>query len=464
MINLVKNELTKIFHKKGIYLYVAFILVVFGLIIAFDSDSSSVKPPELVTYKETEEHLSTFDLNNPDDVIIFIGEKVNVEVGKILEKYNIYDYNSVEYYYVSNEIKPVLETLYYNEYKFKNEEAVAMYQEELNELVANIGNFDWKSILKEDKEELKAELDSAETDSEKKVIEDKILAIDYRIRNDVAPSYGGGSRLVDQFLLASSDYHYIDKDKENMKHAEKVAIQEKEKTYYEYKYKIENDWLIKKSFDEIFYIFSGVSMDILLAIILIAGGIVAEEFNKGTIKQLFVKPYSRWKILTSKIVAAFIAFLAFVVFYVIATVIVETILGADIKTLFDTIPVYNFNTKQVVEYSSLAYLGINFLAILPEYIFYLVVCVFVGVITTNTVASIAAVFALQLVPVLITFPDNIAAYLPFNNFNFNQYLFGGMAVNGYQTLWSSIAIAFLTIALLMIIMFYIFKKKDVKNQ
>ncbi len=339
-----------------------------------------------------------------------------------------------------------------------------MYQEELNKLIANIDNFDWKGILKEDKEELKAELDFTETDDEKKIIEDKILAIDYRIRNDVAPSYGSGSRLVEQFLSASGEYYHIDRDKEDMKHAEKVVIQEKEKAYYEHKYKIENDWVLKKSFEEIFYIFSEVSMDILLAIILIAGGIVAEEFNKGTIKQLFVRPYSRWKILTSKIIAAFMAFLAFIIFYSVATIIVETILGADIKTLFDTVPVYNFNTKQVVEYNSLAYLGINFLAILPEYILYLIVCVFVGVITTNTVASIAAVFALQLIPALITFPDKIAAYLPFNNFNFNQYLFGGMAVNQYQTLWSSIIVAILTIALLMIVMFYIFKKKDVKNQ
>ena len=45
---------------------------------------------------------------------------------------------------------------------------------------------------------------------------------------------------------------------------------------------------------------------------MIAAAIVSEEFNKGTIKQLLVRPYSRTKILTSKIIVALIYIISLV--------------------------------------------------------------------------------------------------------------------------------------------------------
>ncbi|WP_145453457.1 ABC transporter permease subunit, partial [Staphylococcus epidermidis] len=40
-----------------------------------------------------------------------------------------------------------------------------------------------------------------------------------------------------------------------------------------------------------------------LFVLIIAAGIVANEFSWGTIKVLLVKPYKRWKILLSKYIA-----------------------------------------------------------------------------------------------------------------------------------------------------------------
>ena len=56
---------------------------------------------------------------------------------------------------------------------------------------------------------------------------------------------------------------------------------------------------------------------------MIAGTIVSEEFNKGTIKLLLVKPYTRNKILLSK----FITTLIMIVFVIIVTITMQILIG-----------------------------------------------------------------------------------------------------------------------------------------
>ena len=52
--------------------------------------------------------------------------------------------------------------------------------------------------------------------------------------------------------------------------------------------------------------FNEYGIFIIVVIVMIAGTIVSEEFNKGTIKLLLVKPYSRLKILLSKYITTLI--------------------------------------------------------------------------------------------------------------------------------------------------------------
>ncbi|GAB3071338.1 ABC transporter permease [Salinicoccus sesuvii] len=70
-----------------------------------------------------------------------------------------------------------------------------------------------------------------------------------------------------------------------------------------------------------------------LFVIIIAGGIVANEFRWGTIKQLLIRPISRSKILLSK----YIALLLFTFFTVVFLLVVNTIVGA----IFYGVPVIN---------------------------------------------------------------------------------------------------------------------------
>ena len=66
-----------------------------------------------------------------------------------------------------------------------------------------------------------------------------------------------------------------------------------------------------------------LTLFIIITIVLIAGAIVSDEFNKGTIKLLLVRPFNRAKILLAK----FITVLITVLFVMILTVILQFIVG-----------------------------------------------------------------------------------------------------------------------------------------
>ncbi len=80
--------------------------------------------------------------------------------------------------------------------------------------------------------------------------------------------------------------------------------------------------------------FSEYGLFIIVMIVMIAGTIVSEEFNKGTIKLLLVRPYSRNKILLSK----FITVLIMIIFSILAIVIMELLVGGMILDMI----VYRF--------------------------------------------------------------------------------------------------------------------------
>lgn len=90
--------------------------------------------------------------------------------------------------------------------------------------------------------------------------------------------------------------------------------------------------------------YSEYGLFIIVMIIMVAGTIVSEEFNKGTIKLLLVKPYSRYKILLSK----FLTILIMIVFSILVVIGMELLVGGILFGFGSlSIPVveYNFNTN-----------------------------------------------------------------------------------------------------------------------
>ena len=64
MINLVKNELIKIFSKKGLYIYgiIIIFIMAFNLVV----EKTRVFDNSFTYYNTSEERLSKYDLNNSE--------------------------------------------------------------------------------------------------------------------------------------------------------------------------------------------------------------------------------------------------------------------------------------------------------------------------------------------------------------------------------------------------------------
>lgn len=468
MFNLVKNELIKLSHKKGIYIYSIIILIILAAsTIMSKIYSESVAPGGMTEdyYTYLKEGLSEYNLKNVNELEEYVNDLTEVEVYELIKEKQVTEYSSADYYYIDTYVKNGMLELNRAKYITKDEEEIKSAQKKVDELISDINKNNWKDDLKEEKSILEELLKGTTSEKDKQKIKDELLAVDYRLKNDIPPAYSSASEMIDEFLAASVAYHEMDKDKEEKTHREKMDKMNTEKNYFLLKYKLENNVVPKdKNLDIFVDSFAYLEADVLVAILLIMGGIVAEEFNKGTVKQLFVRPFRRWKILVSKMIAGAIAIGLFIIFYNVICLVAELIDGVSLNTFKDPILVYNFAKGEVVAYNIFAYIGITFLATLPEIIFYMAVCLLVGVITTSTIASIVATIGIQIIPAMVKFTDKVEAILPYNCLNFNKFLFGAVPQNEYQTFIVALIVWIISMVIINILMFWIFEKKEVKNQ
>ncbi len=472
MINLVKNELIKIFSKKGLYIYgiIIIFIMAFNLVV----EKTRVFDNSFTYYNTSEERLSKYDLNNSEELEWYVDEKSDLEKFKLLEDY---DSKSPEYYYIEKEVFATIKKMNIYKYIEKNDELFNEAQEEYNNQIKLLEDYDWRLKLEEDKKSLEDELGELKTQGNAESSDDRIYQIEcelegirYRLKNNVAPSYTHSSSIVDDYIIYSEMYRAMNKDESAYKsNSELIEKRNTEKRYYLAKYNIENDIVMSNDIsfrDDFVGDVTGAVMLYIIAMVIIAGGIFAEEFNKGTIKQLLIKPYSRTKIYVSKILAIFIALLAFILFYNTIAFVFYWILDGNISTIFDPIIDYSFRKNAIVEYNTFGYIFIRYLSSLPQLIILILLCVFIGVITTNTVSSVISVFCLDFINALISefLSEKIIALIPMNCWNFDTYLEFGISAYNYSSLGKSLFICSLTIIILFILGLIIFKRKDIKNQ
>ena len=201
---------------------------------------------------------------------------------------------------------------------------------------------------------------------------------------------------------------------------------------------------------------------------MIAGSIVSEEYNKGTIKQLLLRPFSRTKILISKFIATLIVFILFMIFYIITDIIFYG-LASGFDTLSLPVVVYDFTTNTVKEISLLGHCVLNILSLLPYYLILLMLAFFIGTITGNTAIAVAGSFAMTIVSSIINgfaSSSNVEAlkFFPTLCWDLHEYLFGGISAYKFGSFGVSLTVSIITFLLLFIGSIIVFKKKDIKNQ
>lgn len=471
MINLIRNELCKILHKKGIYIYTILIIMMLVLMTVV---SKNVGPEDdsvfLIEQADMlEDNLKNYDLDDEHELDMYIGDRVIIDVYRLSSEYDI---NSQERYYIDEIIEPLIYSKYQFEYAENNIDSAKEMQASIDEAIKRLDNFDWKKDIKDRIVQIEAELDTLDKSKDSVLIETlniELWCLNYRLDNNVPYSYGHTSMMIDEYEDYAVQYLSVVKDESLI--VDKEVLREKrevEKNYYELQYKLEHK-IVGDNQEMIDFIVSSMAyVDdlIIVAIIIVAGSIVSSEFNKGTIKQLLIKPHSRTKILLSKIIASLIVIFLFCIVYNGAVIIANCYEYSDFTSIFGNNVVYDFSIGKVREVSVLSQCLYGFVSVLPAYLIIFFFVIFMGVLTTSTISTVSSTFGVYLFYDLLSLwlKPKVLAYLPFYCWDLSPYMYGGLNSNIHSSFGLALLVDIVTILVLMLLAFIIFKKKEIKNQ
>ncbi len=486
MSNLIKNELTKIFKKKTIYItmILIFLLMIFINCINKYSNSSSYSA---YMYSESyinsiKEELSNLNPEKPSDVTLYINLKSELDLSNLMEKYKDSDWKlSI----INDRISPYITEI--NTYTYgaeKSEEQARKATEEMESIIAKLDENDWKYFANEDLqnannkiEELnkqKAQTQDTEiikglnNEIENAKVEKEIA--EYRLEKNIPYGVDYLNIALTRYQTSSGTLISYDLENKELDFEEQKEYNDALTTKEESKYIIETGTDINKSDSlkgSLQYFYSQYGVFIIVVIIMIAGTIVSEEFNKGTIKLLLVKPYTRTQILLSK----FLTVLIISAFVIVSTILIQILVGGILfgfESLFEPVVVYNLSTNAIQEINIFAYLGIQTLTQLPIIILLATLAFAISTIFSNsalaiTVSLLGYMGASIINQLAIAYNLTFMKYFVTMNWDLSQYLFGGLPYMEGMNLITSIIICVVYLLIMLIPTFIIFKKRNIKN-
>ncbi len=485
MNKLIKNELTKIFKKKSIYITLFIILafvILTNCIYKFSYNSASNYYYNDDYIQTLKEELVGLDPTKESDMQLYINVKTQLDLFELSERYDkdswqidilqtkVFDYINQKNNYIYGEVK--------------DENKVKEMENKINDIIERLDKDDWTYFAQQELEEAKSTLEELEKQKDKiqdkqelKTLKDEIeyakinkQVAEYRIDKDIKYGHDYKNRALNTYQNEAKNVYIIGESKESLTYSEKQEYNESIKNKDISKYIIENDVDVNKSDDLrgiLRDLFEQYGLFIIVMIVMVAGTIVSEEFNKGTIKLLLIKPYTRHKLLLSKLITIFIM----IAFSIFAVIIMELIVGGIIFG-FDSLSVpvlaYNFNTQTLESMSIFTYLGIQVLVQLPKYILLATLAFACSTLFTNSAVAIAIpllgyMSADIINQLVVQFKVEFMRFFVSMNWNFNEYLFGNLPrMEGMTALFSDI-ICILYFIAMIVPTFLVFKKKNIKN-
>jgi ABC-2 type transport system permease protein len=280
--------------------------------------------------------------------------------------------------------------------------AILKYQE--GEQAATVDK-NWEQVLKQENDALKKQAVNSQIKSEQKYLKRGIAINDYRIKHHIPP----------------------------------------EKTYNVWKFVTDAAQLIQ---------IAG------LFTIIISAGIVASEFNWGTVKLLLIRPISRFKILMSK----YITVLLFALLMLSILFIFSVAIGAILFGIDQTPTYLNYFNGRVTEQNMIIHLMIYYgLNSINMMMLATMAFMISSVFRNNSLAiglSLFLMFTGGQITSLLSLKFSWAKYILFANTDLMQYFEGTPMVEG-MTLAFSIMMLFVYFLIFQLLAFSVFKKRDV---
>lgn len=195
--------------------------------------------------------------------------------------------------------------------------------------------------------------------------------------------------------------------------------------------------------------------------IIISAGIVASEFNWGTIKLLLIRPINRNKILLSK----YLTVLLFALFILATLFVYSTVIGAILFGMPDKAVSYlNYYNGHVTEQNMVVHLMIYYGLNSIDLIMLTTMAFMISSVFRNSSLAIGLSLFLMFtgaqITTLISLKFSWAKYILFANTNLMQYFDGTPLVEG-MTMAFSISMIIVYFLIFLFFAFFIFKKRDV---
>lgn len=210
----------------------------------------------------------------------------------------------------------------------------------------------------------------------------------------------------------------------------------------------------------------------VIMIIVIAGGIVATEFSKGTVRLLLIRPVSRWKILLSKLLAILVVGFSIVILG-IGILYVST--GSTFGFETYKTPILETVNGSIVHIEFIKFLLTKIILSCSSLIFISALTFMISTLAKNTALAVAISMVLYIgcapaTDMLISMKqvwiiDTLIPYINASYLRLAPFAEQVLSQNfGLQLQYQKGAIQLLVVsAIMLIITFAIFIKKDVKN-
>ena len=363
-------------------------------------------------------------------------------------------------------------------YRYLDEELDAsLISNELEETKNNIENNNWQYFVNNDTNNINESINNIKNtlnnsslsnnekinyEKELFILEEQLKLNEYRIENGVAfgnDYLNDAINVINNSLYSMAEYQY----------SNDIDYQDSVKSYYENWYILDNkvDTNNNQTLRSVFVnFFNEYSFLILVFGIMIAGGIVSDEFNKGTIKSLLIIPHKRSKILLAKYISVLIMLLFIIGIFIVSELLIGGIF-MGFSSLSIPVVVYNITDSSLEVLNIFGYLILQILANLPQIILLVTLAFACSVIVNSTAFSIVIPFcgiiAAELINAFaLAYDIKILNYFVTTNWDFTVYLFGGTSLFG-NSLIHAIIVCLVYLIIMLVVTFIVFKKKDIKN-
>lgn len=490
MTNLIKNELYKVFKRKSIYILLSIMLCIITL-NTFLTKKYSIEDPvstsaeEKYELQELKRTIDSYDKNSPGEKEEYYNTLSNIELYELTDKYK----EPWKKILIRENLRDIIHSMNNAKYIEKDIEAYNEYKKEYDKFLKELDSNSWKYFVNKEIKITTDEIASLEKEREKaknkelynsriKEEKNKLEKLKLRLEKDIPYNNNYLNTALEDYKQAPQTYKEF---KESIiKNTSEFNIKEEyqiKRQYIEYmknnannKYIIDNKVDInspKTTRNLLINTLSDNFLFIMIIIAAVAGSIVSTEFDKGTIKLLLIRPYSRNKILLSK----YIVSMFMIIFAILSAFIMQLIIGGiffGFSSLNIPVVIYNFVQNKVMHINLFKYIFDNVLAVLPEFILLATLAFAISTITNVSTLGVAlpivGVGAADIIN-LIAINRNIIPlkYFVTLNWNFTNYLYGG--VNSFPTLSIPFSILICTIYFLIMIItaFIVFNKRNIKN-